>query len=93
MLLKYYEVTQELHSSLSPHVNKHNIRHPGNCVMSYMHTQEPPLEGEAEYVRDGVGDAEQIGIERTGVTHLVHAWHQQAHKVWLSRSSLRKELM
>jgi len=70
---------QELHSGLPPHANKRDICHPGDHVMSYMH--EPLLEGEAEYVRDGVGDAEQIGIERTGVTHLVHAWHQQAHQV------------
>lgn len=86
MLRRYHETAQELHSGLPPHANKRDIRHPGDRVMSYLH--EPLPEGEAEYVRDGVGDDERIGIERTGVTHLVHAWHQQAHKVWLSRSSL-----
>ena len=38
---------------------------------------------DAEYIRDGVGCAEEIGTERTGVTHLVHAWHQQGHPVCL----------
>ena len=33
------------------------------------------------YLREGVGSAGQIGEERTGVTHLVHAWHQQGHPV------------
>ena len=35
-----------------------------------------------EYLREGVGSESQIlGEERTGVTHLVHAWHQQGHPV------------
>jgi hypothetical protein len=34
-----------------------------------------------EYVREGVDPAEEIFSERTGVTHLVHAWHQQGHPV------------
>ena len=54
--------------------------------MTFAREQQPeegaqqPEEG-AEYVRAGVGDGHLIGAERTGVTHLVHAWHQQAHPV------------
>ena len=34
-----------------------------------------------EYQREGVDLAYVLTAERTGVTHLVHAWHQQGHPV------------
>ncbi|KIM35729.1 hypothetical protein M413DRAFT_32286 [Hebeloma cylindrosporum] len=53
MLQRYHEITQELHSLMPPHVNKRDIRHPSETVMTYTHQalQEGP-----EYVRDGVGE-------------------------------------
>jgi hypothetical protein len=79
MLLRYHESAQELHSRLPPVANKRDIRHPYEKVMTFAHEQQP--EEGAEYVREGVGGGRLIGAERTGVTHLVHAWHQQAHPV------------
>jgi len=39
----------------------------------------------AEHERDGVSDEAEFpteaGIERAGVTHLVHAWYAQGHNV------------
>jgi hypothetical protein len=67
-----------LHSDLPPHANTCDIRHPCESVMTYA---QEPMQGDVEYVRDGVGDADHIGAERTGVTHLVHAWHQQGRPV------------
>jgi hypothetical protein len=33
------------------------------------------------YIRPGVEEGNQArGFERTGVTHLVHAWHSQGHQ-------------
>ena len=78
MLRRYHQCAQELHKFLPPHANKPDIRHPSENIMTYSH--EPYQEG-PEYVRDGVGDDDQTGAERTGVTHLVHAWHQQGHPV------------
>lgn len=78
MLEWYHQITQELHSVLPPHVNKRDIRHPSEKIMTY---HLSPLLEPPEYVRDGVGDLELFGMERTGVTHLVHAWHQQGRKV------------
>lgn len=86
MLKRYHQCAQEMHKFLPPHANKRDIRHPDETVMTY--TCEPSAavtghagDGGAEYIRDGVGDAEEIAAERTGVTHLVHAWHQQGHPV------------
>lgn len=78
MLQRYHQVSQMLHNAMPPHANKRDIRHPCESVITYTH--EPLADG-PEYLRDGVGDADHIGAERTGVTHLVHAWHQQAHNV------------
>ena len=81
MLQRYHESAQELHSRLPPIANKRDIRHPYEKVMTFTHKPQPEEEKGAEYVRDGVGDGCLVGTERTGVTHLVHAWHQQAHPV------------
>ena len=43
-------------------------------------TSDPPED--LEYIRDGVEDVGEFGRERTGVTHLVHAWYQQGHSVF-----------
>src|SRR5215475_12148799 len=42
---------------------------------------DPEPQAFVEYARDGVGDETEFsskdGIERAGVTHLVHAWYAQ----------------
>lgn len=83
MLVRYHEASQELHSVLPPCINKRDIRHPNESVMTYNY--ESILDSEdlesPEHIRDGVGSESRFGQERTGVTHLVHAWHQKGHPV------------
>ena len=79
MLLRYHEACQELHSVLPPCANKRDVRHPDDKIMAY--SLEVVSGENEEPLRDGVGSKSQIGEERTGVTHLVHAWHQQGHPV------------
>ena len=83
MLQWYHQCAQELHKFLPPHANKRDVRHPNECVMTYSLELPDDCADDAEYIRDGVGCAEEIGTERTGVTHLVHVWHQQGHPVCL----------
>lgn len=77
MLRRYHQCAQELHQFLAPHANERDIRHPNQTLMAY--SLQPPPDCPEEYIREGVGSAEEMGAERTGVTHLVHAWHQQGH--------------
>jgi hypothetical protein len=90
MLKRYHQVAQEMHKFMPPHANKRDIRHPDETVMTYSHeplvVAGPAGVAGAEYIRDGVGDAEEVASERTGVTHLVHAWHQQGHTVCIRYS-------
>jgi len=81
MSRRYHQSAQELHKFLPPHANKRDIRHPSENVMTYSCEALPGPDDSAEYVRDGVGSAVEIGAERAGVTHLVHAWHQKGHPV------------
>jgi hypothetical protein len=37
-------------------------------------------EPQQDFIRPGVQDGNEYSFERTGVTHLVHAWHAQAHE-------------
>jgi len=78
---RYHEASQELHSCLPPCANKRDIRHPEEKVMSYSYELLSENQENVEYLRDGIGSTSHIGAERTGVTHLVHAWHQQGHPV------------
>lgn len=81
MLQRFHEASQELHSVLPPHANKRDIRHPKEKIMTYSYESLSDSPESQEYLREGIGNASQIGEERTGVTHLVHAWHQQGHPV------------
>jgi len=78
MLQRYHEIMQELHSVLPSHINKCDVRYPSENIMTY--TLDSTMDS-LEYIRDGVGDLELFGKERTDITHLVHAWHPQGHKV------------
>ena len=81
-LTRYHEGAQNLHSKMPPVVPKRDIRHPNDALtMSY------PSSTSTEYIREGVDKSSAFIHERTheraGVTHLVHCWFAQGHRVSL----------
>jgi hypothetical protein len=92
-----HEALQYLHSKVHPIVHARDIRHDPNAkvldlplagfpAMSLNHELDPE---ESISVRPGVQYLpNELGKERVGVTHLVHAWAMQGHKA-SSSSPLR----
>jgi hypothetical protein len=59
-------------------------------ILQTLHMNDQNLEGQQletihDYERDGICKETEFptdeGVERTGVTHLAHAWYAQGHKV------------
>jgi hypothetical protein len=70
---------QFLASVVHPVANEKDAHHSDEKVMQYPTSK---TDSEIEYVREGIQVHDQsFEYERTGVTHLVHAWHAQGHKV------------
>lgn len=74
-----------LHSVLRPILNERDIRHEDQAdVMEYL--REGVGKGESEKAevsgsQEELAESQEKVSERMGITHLVHAWHQQGHPV------------